>query len=509
VLVTSRAVLRLSGEHEYPVLPLATPVTGRPVPLHALAANDAVTVFVQRARAVRPDFALDASNAVAVAEICARLDGLPLAIELAAARVKVLPPEALLTRLGSGLDLLAGGPRDQAARLRSMRAAIAWSYDLLDPGERALFRRLSVFSGGFTLAAAEAVATTAIGVGRRTPESALSVLDGIMSLVDKSLLRRLDAAGDEPRFGMLSTIQEYGLEQLTATGEEAVARRSHADHVLELAERAALAFRRRADQEPWLDVLEADRGNIRVALTWLHEVGDAATCLLLAGALSWFWYIRGPLGEGRSWLERALADTTTDAPDWFRVRAMVGAGLLAHFQGDDDQARAWLEASLARSPEIGDTWLRAFALLMLGLVAEDHGDYSLAEVRFLDALSLFRAADDRSNAALALTHLAVAAWGLGDAARAAELCEEAVAMQRASGDDWGIAVSLGYLGLIAGERGDVERAAAVHRESLGIRWRARAWEDVAGSLADLAVLAAMVDRSELVRPAVRGRGGVA
>jgi hypothetical protein len=310
------------------------------------------------------------------------------------------------------------------------------------------------------------------------------------------LLQRGDLDGEEPRFGMLATIQAYGLERLEAAGEDEAARRAHAAYVLDLAERAWPAFRQRTGQEPWLDRLEAERANLRAALAWLDESGDATSLLRLAGALSWFWYIRGPLGEGRTWLERALAVPAADVPGELRARAMVGAALLAHFQGDDVGARAWLESSLTLSSERDDPWLLAFSRLLLGMVAEDYGDYHLAEEHFAAALTRFRAADDLSNAALTLTHLGVAAWGQDDARRATGLFEEALALQRATGDGWGLSISLGYLGLLAGERGDYARAAAAHRESLQLRWDAAVWEDVAASLSDLASLAAATGRAE-------------
>jgi tetratricopeptide (TPR) repeat protein len=295
---------------------------------------------------------------------------------------------------------------------------------------------------------------------------------------------------------MLATIQEYGLEKLADAGEGAAARRVHAAHFLELAERAWPAFRQRTGQEPWMDRLETERANLRAALAWLDESGNAASLLRLTGALSWFWYIRGPLGEGRSWLERAIAAEDAEVSGATRVRAAVGAGLLAHFQGDDEQARMWLESSLAWSSEFDDPWLLAFTLLLLGMVAEDHADYHLAEVRFSEALTRFRAADDQSNAALTLTHLGVTAWGQGDVERATRMCQEAMALQRATGDDWGLSISLGYLGLLAVEGGNFAFAAAVHRESLQLRWDAEVWEDVAASLSDLAVLAAALERPE-------------
>jgi predicted ATPase/transcriptional regulator with XRE-family HTH domain len=506
VLATSRAPLRLQDEREMMVAPLALPERAAPTP-NEIHAAPAVRLFVERAPP--PAFALTPANVAAVTAICRRVDGLPLAIELAAARVKVLSPSALLARLDRMLPLLTGGPQDQTARLRSMDAAIAWSYDLLDPDEQALFRRLAVFAGGFTLEAAESVAGEGGGVSgwqdfgeafflspRHPDTPSPSTLDLIGSLVDKSLLRRLDEGGDEPRFGMLATIQEFGWERLAAAGEGATARAAHAAYFLALAEHAWPAFRQRTGQEIWLDRLEAERANLRAALVWLAEAGDAASLLRLAGALAWFWYIRGPLGEGRSWLERAIASHGAGGSPGVRTRAMVGSGLLAHFQGDDESARTWLEASLAEPAANPDPWLLAFARLLLGMVAEDHGDYSLAERRFSDALTRFQAAGDRSNAALALTHLGVAAWGLGDVARAAALCKEAMELQRTAEDDWGLSISLGYLGLLATVRGEYADAAAFHRESLQRRWEAAVWEDIAASLADLAALAAAVARPE-------------
>jgi predicted ATPase/DNA-binding XRE family transcriptional regulator len=496
ILATSRSPLRLHDEREVVVAPLGLPESAAPPNPTEIADAPAVRLFVERAAG--PSFRLTADNAAAVTTICRRLDGLPLAIELAAARVKVLSPAELLARLDRMLPLLTGGPLDRSTRLRSMADAIAWSYDLLNSEEQVLFRRLAVFAGGFTLEAAERVAGTSSWspCHPATPPPSFAVLDLITSLVDKSLLRRLDTDGDEARFGMLATIQEYGLERLAVAGEDAAAQEAHAAYFVELAERAWPAFRQRAGQEPWLNRLEVERGNLRAALGWLDESGDAASLLRLAGALFWFWYIRGPLGEGRSWLERALASPDVDAPDEFRTRAMVGAAVLAHYHGDDEQARTWLEAVLARSECLDDPWLLAFAPLLEGVIAEDHGDYERASARLAEALRLFRAADDQSNAALALTHLGVVAWGRGDVKGAVTLCEEALALQREAQDGWGMSVSLGYLGLLATERGDYAYAAVVHRESLQLRWDAEVWEDVAASLADLGAVAAAVERPE-------------
>jgi predicted ATPase/DNA-binding XRE family transcriptional regulator len=494
VLATSRAPLRLQDEREVMVAPLALPAAASIATPADIEDVPAVRLFVERAAA--PSFALTADNAAAVTAICRRLDGLPLAIELAAARVKVLSPADLLARLDRMLPLLTGGPLDRSSRLRSMGDAIAWSYDLLNSDEQALFRRLAVFAGGFTLEAAEWVAHAEPPVRDRVSNAPTATLDIIASLVDKSLLRRLDGAGNEARFGMLATIQEYGLERLAAAGEAAAARQVHATYFLRLAEDAWPAFRQRAGQEPWLDRLEAERGNLRAALGWLDESGDASSLLRLAGVLFWFWYIRGPLAEGRSWLERVLAAREEEAPDGVRTRAMIGAAVLAHYHGDAERAQTWLEAILEQSKNVEDPWLLAFVPLLEGIIAEDLGDYERAAARLAEALTLFRAADDQSNTALALTHLGVVTWGRGDAQGAAALWEEALALQRQARDGWGVSVSLGYLGLLATERGEYAYAAAVHRESLQLRWDAAVWEDVAASLADLAALAAATGRAE-------------
>jgi predicted ATPase/DNA-binding XRE family transcriptional regulator len=486
-LVTSRVVLRLSGEQEFPVAPFAAPDPELGSNLPALLANEAVTLFVLRSRSVKPDFALTEANAAAVAAVCARLDGLPLAIELAAARSKVLQPEGLLARLDRRLHVLTGGARDQPVRQQTIRDTVGWSYDLLTLEEQSLFNRLAVFAGGFTLEGGAAV------MGGASPAF---VLDLISSLVDKSLLVSLPAVAGEPRFGMLETVREFGLERLEAAAELGSARDDHATYFLELAEKAWPAFRERAGQEPWLERLEAERANLREALAWLDERGEVGALVRLAGALFWFWYIRGPLVEGRSWLERSLLSVGRDVADAYRVRAMVGAALLAHFQGDEEAARQRVDASLEQSPSLDDLGLLPFAQVLRGGMAVDYGEYDRAMALIPEAVARFRATNDRSNIALALVHLGAATWGAGDAESAVALWEESLAIQRELKDDWGASVSLGYLGLLAGERGEYARSAAALRESMQFRWDAAAWEDVAGSLADLASLAAAMGRAE-------------
>jgi non-specific serine/threonine protein kinase len=359
-----------------------------------------------------------------------------------------------------------------------------------------MLRRLAAFADSFTLEAAEAVlAGVSRDVGETIPTS-LSVLAGVAALVDRSVLQPIESTTGEPRFGMLSMIRDFGLEQLVAIGELGPARRAHERWYHDLAEEASLRLRTRIRQETLLDRLDAERGNFRLLLYCCEDHGDSFEMLKLAGALAWFWYIRGPIGAGRAWLERALA-ASSDAPlNEHRVRALVGAGLLAHFQGDDEHAVPWLEAALVESPESGDPWWRAFALLLLGMVSEDRGDYDLAEPRFLEALPLFEAVGDASNTAFVTTHLGIIAWGRGDHARALATCEQAMVQQRALQDRWGLAVSLGYLGLIATDAGEYPRAAAAFRESIQLRWEDGVPQDVGASFTDLAALAGMIDQPE-------------
>ncbi|MDP9471741.1 MAG: hypothetical protein M3Q71_13940, partial [Chloroflexota bacterium] len=300
VLVTSRVTLRVSGEHEFPVPPLPVPDPNRLPPVAELARYAAVALFAQRARAVRPDFTLGEVSAATVAEVCARLDGLPLAIELAAARSKVLSPQAVLARLEHRLALLTGGNCDHPERLRAMRDAIAWSYDLLAPHEQALFRRLAVFAGGWTVEAAETVAGERDGPGPTT-------LDGLSSPADSSLLVQQQQADGEPRFSMLETVREYGLERLAAAGEEEEMRLRHAAWYLGMAEELWPALQRRLDPALAISRLAPEHDNLRATLVWLDSAGDGEALLRLAGAIFLFWYVHGDLREGLSWLERADA----------------------------------------------------------------------------------------------------------------------------------------------------------------------------------------------------------
>ncbi len=482
VLVTSREPLRVGGEHEFPVPPLALPersAGGRSPTPAELAEHGAIALFVARARAVQPAFALTEANALTIAEICRCLDGLPLAIELAAARTKVLAPPALLARLTNRLAVLTGGPRDAPARLRTMRDAIAWSHDLLRKEERALFRRLAIFVGGFTLEAAEAVARGQ-NAGRwavpyphpPTPDS--SVFDGVASLVDKSLLRaaaqqdeRADPAAS--RFVMLETVREFGLEQLAASGEDAAIRGAHAAYFLALAEAAAPALSGPA-QRDWLHRLEAEHDNLRAALAFLLEAGETERSLRLAGALAGFWWQRGHLGEGRSWLERAL-DVAPDAPPPVRARALAGLAGLATFQRDHARAGAAYESALALFEEAGDA--RGIAVVRLGqaMLALFEGAFAQAADRAETSLTLFRALAEPGLLNTARFIRALAARFQGDLDDASALLEECLADARQQGDEYHLALAHQGLAYVARDRGDAARALPHYLEALAGFWR--------------------------------------
>ena len=367
LLVTSRELLRIAGEQVFPVSPLPLPER-EPARMEDLAAAAVVRLLVERAQAMRPDFALDDGNAAAIAEICRRVDGLPLGIELAAARLRHLSVVSLLAHLDRRLPVLTDGPRDPPARLRTMSDAIAWSYDLLTPDEQTCFRRLSVFVGGFTLAAAEAVASRGVEEsssrdGERSSSTARltdssTPLDRVASLVDKSLLR-LEAAGEETRYGMLETVREFGREQLAAAGEESTVHQRHAEWYLAFAEDAGPRAKQ-PGAAAWIGLLESEHPNLRAALGWLAERRDGPRLMRLAGSLWPFWQEHAYLGEGHRWLELAL-DLGREAPAADRLQALTGAGTLAWYQTRVELARHWHGQALALAREVGDRATEAFA----------------------------------------------------------------------------------------------------------------------------------------------------
>ena len=459
-LVTSRAALRVQGEREFPVQPLALPRPSDLASPDALSTYASVELFVKRAQAVKPSFALTAENARAVADLCIRLDGLPLAIELAAARIKLLSPQAMLVRLEHRLKLLTGGARDLPDRQQTMRGAIAWGYDLLGEEEKIFFRRLAIFAGGFTLDAAEALL-------RNKDEQYVDVLDRIEALLDNSLLQQRDQADGEPRFTMLETIREYGLEQLDVSGEASLIGRQHAHYFLALAERAELELSG-SNQETWLAQLETEHDNLRVALHWTKESKQAEIGLRLAGALWRFWLVRGHLSEGR---ER-LADILTAAEDSSSTAALAkvltGAGTLAHNQGDYTAARSWYEQSLTVWEKVNDKAGVADALNNLGWVAWRQSDYVAARALSEKSLALHQELNDKKGVALSLNNLGWVAHFQGDYAEARSFHERNLILRQELGDKRGIAFSLNSLGWAVYKQGDNEQAKTLLMKGIGL-----------------------------------------
>jgi predicted ATPase/DNA-binding CsgD family transcriptional regulator len=471
VLVTSRAVLHLSGEHEMPVPPLELPDPQRPVDPASLAQYEAVSLFVQRAQAARPDFAVTAATAPAIAELCARLDGLPLAIELAAARVKLLSPQALLARLGRRLTLLTGGPRDLPARQQTLRSTMDWSYDLLEPAERALFARLAVFVGGCSLDAVERVASCELRVASDpSPHSLLathdSPLDLLDSLLSKSLLRRAEGPDGEPRFEMLETIREYAAERFEAGDDAEAVRRAHAAYFLALAEEAAPALTG-PDQGAWLARLERDHDNLRAALAWAVERDDADIGLRLVAALGQFWETRSHLTEGQGWLERALASWPA-APTPERAAALTSAGNIAYLRGEYGRSAAFHDESLTLRRAVHDRAGIAQSLHNLGRVAHYQGDFERAAALYEEGLAIRRALGDKPGVAMSLNGAGVLARNRGDLARSRALYEESLALFRELGDARGIGLVLNNLARVARDLEAWDEAAALCTESLAL-----------------------------------------
>jgi predicted ATPase/DNA-binding CsgD family transcriptional regulator len=457
LLMTSRAPLHLRWERELPLAPLPLPDPRADGPADELAAQPAVALFVDRARAARPNLALDDAEVRAIAELCVRLDGLPLAIELAAARIKVLPPRALLARIEDRLQLLGGGAVDVPARQQTLRGALDWSYGLLSPTEQALFRRLSVFAGGCTLEDAEGVC------------AGDAVLDGLASLVDKSLLRQ-EAVGSEARFAMLDTLRGYAREHLEASGEADALRRRHAERYLALAEAAAPRLHG-PRQEEWLARLEAEHDNLRQALRYAIEGGAAETGLRLVEALWWFWLVRGRLTEGRAHLARLLAMPSAADPAELRAKALYAAGTLALYQSDYDAARARFAESVALRRSLGDSAGLAGALMSLGAAASQQGDLAAARGHFEEALSLQRALGDGLGTVQAIQNLANLLHESADLAGARRLCEEGIVLARELGWDRGLAVALHNLGNVAQDQSDLAAAGGCYEESLAVKRR--------------------------------------
>ncbi|MBA2518591.1 MAG: tetratricopeptide repeat protein [Chloroflexia bacterium] len=481
VLVTSRELLHIRAERHYDLAPLALPDLGSLAAADELNGVPAVQLFVDRAETANRTFALTAENARSVAEIVVRLDGLPLAIELAAARVKVLPPAALLARLQRRLPLLSGGAVDLPVRQRAMRSAIDWSNSLLDDDDRVLFRRLAVFDGGFTLDAAEVTAACSI-----------DLLDGLSSLVDKSLLRVIDDPDAGPRFQMLETIRELGLDHLAANQEADDARAHHAAWCVALVEQADPMLTG-PEQARWFSRLEQDHGNIRSALRWVVARRDAESAMRLGGALYRFWATNGNFDEGTRWLDQIL-DLQPDAQSAARGHCLLGSGVMAYFRGQYERAESDWEQAKSLFDSLGDVRGVAYSFGNLCLVADAAGDYERATASYEEALALFRTLLDQTYIGFMLHNLGLIAHFQGDQERASRLGVEALALARGRGDRNSTVMTLGNLGLVAFAREDYRRAAAFQTEALELGQAAANKPWLAKTVEQFALIAAVTGK---------------
>jgi predicted ATPase/class 3 adenylate cyclase len=458
VLATSREPLHVSGEQELPVPPLDLPEPGGSTAPDALERYEAVALFVDRAMAVDPDFRITDANALAVAELCRRLDGLPLAIELAASRAKLLAAQAILDRLEHSLEMLTGGSVDLPARQRTLRAAIGWSYDLLDDAEQALFRRLSVFAGGWTLEAAEATSDPG-------GEPGTDLLDAHGSLVDKSLVTRSTAGSSGVRFGMLETIRAFAIEQLEASGEADATRDRHLAHFMDAAETAELHLRG-VEQQRWLDDLEREHDNLRSALRWAIAAGHPQEGLRLAGALWRFWHLHGHLSEGRDWLVELLALPGSDERTAARAKALTALGGVSYWQEDLPTSRAAYEEALAIARELGDRPAEAEGVYNLAFLYAYEGDLPGAGARIEEARAMFEELGIMRGVADTIWMTAITTRLDGDISKARALAEESLRLHRQAEDRFGVTDALHILGRIALADGDLETAEASSLEAL-------------------------------------------
>lgn len=455
IIATSREPLHLTWEQQFVVTPLGVPDFTEHHTAGVLMRFAAVRLFVERARAVVRDFVLSEDNARVVAEICMRLDGIPLAIELAAARVNILQPRDILDRLQQQLSLLTTGPRDAPARHQTLRDAIAWSDDLLTPNERILLRRLAVFVGGAGLEAIHQVCNSDGQVGA-------DVLDGIGALANKHLVKKVMDGGEKPRFGLLKSLREFGLEQLKARGELADIQRAHAEFFLELAERAEPGLK--GHVQPLIDSLEPDRSNLRAAIEWFLASGEAEKALRLTGAAHWLWGVQGYLLEIRYLLEKSLS-AAGRAPSLPRWRALRGAATVAYLQGDLEAGAPLAAESLRLARTLGENEV-ACSLLTSGWIAGYSGDLDEAIAHFEEALQVSRALTDKTALCVTLCALAPPIRLRGDAQRAAALLNEGLGLARSLNDLYQTSVALVQLGTVALDDGRQEQAESLLKEAL-------------------------------------------
>jgi predicted ATPase/predicted Ser/Thr protein kinase len=481
ILVTSRAALHVYGEHEFPVSALGLPDPKSLPSADALSQYSAIALFVERAMAARPGFELTQENAADVAEICVRLDGLPLAIELAAARIKVLSPGSMRTRLASRLQLLTGGARDLPLRQQTLRSAIDWSYDLLNPAEQKLLRRLSVFVAGCTLEGVEAVCDTKGDLG-------LDLLDGMASMVDKSLVQQVESAKGESRFVMLQTIREYALEKLEASSEKPLTKRAHAAYFLVLAEEEPTE-QGGAEGMEWLERLTLERGNFRAALEWLTESGDVEWAVRLGSALFRFWEMGEYLSEGRDRLDKVLKLARKAAPTKASARAFFAAGVLAGEQRDYAVADTLLRESLDIARQLSDQRAVAVCLNALAVYARDCGELGLSCSLFEQGLMVWKELGDRQAEARSLSNVASVVKLQGDYSRAISIYADCLSMFQRLGDRSGVAWSLNSQGDVARDQGDSAAARTLYQQGLAIFRELGDRRGIAGTLVDLGNLA--------------------
>lgn len=499
LLITSRQHLQLHREREYVVRPLGLPTADERGSVEALLQNPAVQLFVSRAESAQPAFTLSDESAGAIAAIVTRLDGLPLAIELAAARMRLLAPQELLQRLNRSLPILTGGPRDVPDRQQTLRGAIDWSFKLLQPEERRLFAWLSVFCGGFTL---DAVEYLVVQMEAASPESALDML---ASLLDKSLIQRLDTRASDPaaaevagggsRYRMLETIREYGLERLGAMDERDAVRDHHAAWYTDLATQSDAGLNS-PEQAAWLMRLQQEHDNFRAALDWAIEMGQAETALTTSGSLLRYWVSVGQFREARKWYELALA-LDPESESGARAKALLGIEVICYFQGDYAAAKRYGEEGLRIFQALNDEDGIAKAYGNLGLVADAEEDYDRANDLYTRALAIFRKLGDLTHTHFMLGNLGLIAHFQGDQDRAAGILEESLALSRQVGNQNSVSINLSNLGLVAFARSDFDRAADLQTEALKIRVQIGNLASLARSYDNFALIA--VERNDYER----------
>jgi predicted ATPase/DNA-binding CsgD family transcriptional regulator len=494
LLVTSRVALRLQSEHEFLVPPMAVVPASDDGSPHVLAQLDAVQLFVQRARAVRHDFQLTEANLPVVVEICRQVDGLPLAIELAATRIRLLSPQLLLPRLANRLGLLTGGPHDLPSRQQTLRATIAWSYNLLEPSERVLLQRLAVFAGGWTLEAAEAVAGSDLGI---------DTLEGLAVLVDHHLVQSVEQPNGALRFVMLETIREYALEQLSISGEEPAIRKRHMEYYLHRAYQVESIIRGPRALEA-LEAMDGERDNFRAALSWTLEQEDPEHAQALSGALQWYWWARNDFREGRDWLARALAkgNGSPSVYGW----ALVGAGAMVLRLGAAKQSTSWLNAGIAVFRDIGDVRGAGYGLFHLANVYSVGGELVAAAPLYTEALDCFERVDDHWGISLALSYLGYTLYELGQLGEGLRRMEQAVAIARQLGAEPRLAGALVQLGILAQSRNEHDRALEYFREAFTLEWTRKVPTYLSRYLIHLGAILVALERLE---PAVRLFGAAA